>query len=70
MKEWVARLLEEKNELSERQRKLSGFLKSKVQLTEKQRDLMNRQLEAMKTYEDILHERIVLESEIARKKEI
>lgn len=70
MKEWVARLLEEKNTLAERQRKLTAFLNSKAPINERQRDLMERQVKVMAEYENILHERIVLEAELNKKKEI
>jgi hypothetical protein len=70
MKEWVARLLEEKNTLAERQRKLTAFLNSKAPINERQRDLMERQVKVMQAYENILHERIVLEAELNKKKEI
>lgn len=70
MKEWVARLLEEKNTLVERQRKLTAFLNSKAPINERQRDLMERQVKVMQAYENILHERIVLEAELNKKKEI
>lgn len=67
MKEWLARLLEEKNEMTERIRKLSAFLcADKVKLNEKQRELMERQLKVMGEYEQILHERILLENDIAK----
>ena len=67
MKEWLARLLEEKNEITERIRKLSAFLRAdKVKLNERQRELMERQLKVMGEYEQILHERILLENEIAK----
>lgn len=70
MKEWVARLLEEKNTLAERQRKLTAFLNSKAPINERQRDLMEKQAKVMAEYENILHERIVLEAELNKKKEI
>lgn len=70
MKEWVARLLEEKNTLAERQRKLTAFLNSKAPINERQRELMERQVKVMAEYENILHERIVLEAELNKKKEI
>lgn len=70
MKEWVAKLLEEKNTLAERQRKLTAFLNSKAPINERQRDLMERQVKVMQAYENILHERIVLEAELNKKKEI
>ena len=70
MKEWIARLLEEKNTLAERQRKLTAFLNSKAPINERQRDLMERQVKVMQAYENILHERIVLEAELNKKKEI
>ena len=70
MKEWVARLLEEKNTLAERQRKLTAFLNSKAPINERQRELMERQVKVMQAYENILHERIVLEAELNKKKEI
>lgn len=68
MKEWVARLFEEKRELEERVNKLDAFLKvQKIPLTEKQRELMTKQLDAMRNYLDILVERIELESEMSKK---
>lgn len=70
MKEYVARLLEEKNTLVERQRKLTAFLNSKAPINERQRELMERQVKVMAEYENILHERIVLEAELNKKKEI
>lgn len=70
MKEWVARLLEEKNTLAERQRKLTAFLNSKAPINERQRELMERQVKVMAEYENILHERILLEAELNKKKEI
>lgn len=70
MKEWVARLLEEKNTLVERQRKLTAFLNSKAPINERQRELMEKQVKVMAEYENILHERIVLEAELNKKKEI
>lgn len=70
MKEWVARLLEEKNTLAERQRKLTAFLNSKAPINERQRELMEKQVKVMQAYENILHERIVLEAELNKKKEI
>lgn len=70
MKEWVARLLEEKNTLAERQRKLTAFLNSKAPINERQRELMESQVKVMAEYENILHERIVLEAELNKKKEI
>lgn len=70
MKEWVARLLEEKNTLAERQRKLTAFLNSKAPINERQRELMEKQVKVMAEYENILHERIVLEAELNKKKEI
>ena len=67
MKEWLARLLEEKNEITERIHKLGALLRAdKVKLNERQRELMERQLKVMGEYEQILHERILLENDIAK----
>ena len=67
MKEWLARVLEEKNEITERIHKLGALLRAdKVKLNERQRELMERQLKVMGEYEQILHERILLENDIAK----
>jgi hypothetical protein len=66
MKEWFARLLEEKNEITERIHRLGAFLNAGVKLNGRQRELMERQLKVMGEYEQILHERILLENEIAK----
>lgn len=66
MKEYIARMFEEKNDLETKVHRLSGFLSSKVVITDKQRELLEKQLDVMKQYLDILHQRIVLENELSK----
>ena len=69
MKDYVKRLLEEKNEVSERLQKLKKFLSvEKIPLTEKQRELLEKQASIMSEYESILHERILLENYLEKER--
>ena len=65
MKDYIKRLFEEKNEVSERLQKLRKFLSvEKIPLTEKQRELLEKQASIMSEYESVLHERILLENDL------
>lgn len=69
MKDYVKRLLEEKNEVSERLQKLKKFLSvEKITLTEKQRELLEKQANIMSEYESVLHERILLENYLEKER--
>ena len=69
MKDYVKRLLEEKNEVSERLQKLKKFLSvGKIPLTEKQRELLEKQANIMSEYESVLHERILLENYLEKER--
>ena len=69
MKDYVKRLLEEKNEVSERLQKLKKFLLvEKIPLTEKQRELLEKQADIMSEYESVLHERILLENDLEKER--
>ena len=62
MKDYVKRLLEEKNEVTERLQKLKKFLSvEKIPLTEKQANIMSE-------YESVLHERILLENYLEKER--
>ena len=64
MKDYVKRLLEEKNEVTERLQKLKKFLS----VTEKQRELLEKQADIMSEYESVLHERILLENYLEKER--
>lgn len=69
VKDYVKRLLEEKNEVSERLQKLKKFLSvEKIPLTEKQRELLEKQASIMSEYESVLHERILLENYLEKER--
>ena len=69
MKDYIKRLLEEKNEVSERLQKLKKFLLvEKIPLTEKQRELLEKQADIMSEYESVLHERILLENDLEKER--
>lgn len=69
MKDYVKRLLEEKNEVSERLQKLKKILSvEKIPLTEKQRELLEKQADIMSEYESVLHERILLENDLEKER--
>lgn len=69
MKDYVKRLLEEKNEVSERLQKLKKILSvEKIPLTEKQRELLEKQENIMSEYESVLHERILLENDLEKER--
>ena len=69
MKDYVKRLLEEKNEVSERLQKLRKFLSvEKIPLAEKQRELLEKQADIMGEYESVLHERILLENDLEKER--
>ena len=69
MKDYVKRLLEEKNEVSERLQKLKKFLSvEKIKKKKKQRELLEKQANIMSEYESVLHERILLENYLEKER--
>lgn len=59
LNEWQARVVEERNELVEKARKLVDFLRSEPLLEQKDAELLNQQIQAMKFYIQTLTERTV-----------
>lgn len=59
LNEWQARVVEERNELVEKARKLVDFLRSEPLLEQKDAELLNQQVQAMKFYIQTLTERTV-----------
>lgn len=59
LNEWQARVIEERNELVEKARKLVDFLRSEPLLEQKDAELLNQQVQAMKFYIQTLTERTV-----------
>ena len=59
LNEWQARVIEERNELVEKTRKLLDYLRTEPQLEPKDLELLNQQVQAMKFYLQVLTERSV-----------
>lgn len=56
---WQARVIEERNELVEKTRKLIDFLRTDPQIESKDIELLTQQVQAMKFYIAVLTERSV-----------
>lgn len=59
LNDWQARVVEERNELVEKARKLVDFLRSEPLIEQKDLELLNQQVQAMKFYIQTLTERTV-----------
>lgn len=60
MEDYIVRMIEERDQLNERMRKLFTFRTSEkfYTLTRRQKNLINNQLDVMRSYETVLTERI------------
>lgn len=59
LNDWQAQVVEERNELVEKARKLVDFLRSEPLIEQKDLELLNQQVQAMKFYIQTLTERTV-----------
>lgn len=59
LNDWQAKVVEERNELVEKARKLVDFLRSEPLIEQKDLELLNQQVQAMKFYIQTLTERTV-----------
>ena len=59
LNEWQARVVEERNELVAKTQKLIDYLRTEPQLEQKELELLNQQVQAMKFYIQTLTERTV-----------
>jgi hypothetical protein len=67
MELYINHMIEEKNQLEDKIRKTGFFLKNSTdKLDEKQKDMLSKQIEAMKNYVSILTERIEYDSHKSR----